>query len=121
MFASESEANDFYKKVANRGKYSKGEPPRTLVRDEMLMSSRHSSVAAAKPAAVFASPASTDKKKKKSKGGKIDKSLISGPVSLVHMLRVFLVLIFLSFVPMILLILPVCRIVPARRSYGLQL
>ncbi|WVR07356.1 hypothetical protein IAU60_004397 [Kwoniella sp. DSM 27419] len=55
VFASESEAHDFYKKVANRSKYA------TKVKED-------------KKEKVKSTPT-----KSKKKGGKIDKSLISGP------------------------------------------
>ncbi|WRT68220.1 uncharacterized protein IL334_005196 [Kwoniella shivajii] len=55
VFASESEAHDFYKKVANRSKYA------TKVKEDK------------KEKAIASTPT------KKKKGGKIDKSLISGP------------------------------------------
>ncbi|WWD02399.1 hypothetical protein V865_000438 [Kwoniella europaea PYCC6329] len=55
VFASEQEAHDFYKKVANRSKYA------TKVKEDKK------------------EKASTSTPTKKKKGGKIDKSLISGP------------------------------------------
>ncbi|ORY35354.1 hypothetical protein BCR39DRAFT_508969 [Naematelia encephala] len=56
VFPAEGEANDFYKKVANRSKYA------TKVKEDK------------KEKAEKSTPT-----KKKAKGGKIDKSLISGP------------------------------------------
>jgi hypothetical protein len=63
VFASETEGNEFYKKVANRSKYA----AKSQAKEELKAEKAHAK-------------ASTPTKKKK--GGKIDKSQISGPVRL---------------------------------------
>ncbi len=89
IFPNEMEATDFYKKVANRSKYAvkaKEKEDRREARAEQKAQERaerereKAAAAGAAPAAASVATSSPAKKKKGVKG-KIDKSMISGPVS----------------------------------------
>lgn len=82
MFASEVEANDFYKKVSKRGKYLRGEFRSSYGVSDIRLIPIWSFVAAAKPAEKAAAAKSPEKKKRSRFNNlfKIDKSAISAPV-----------------------------------------
>lgn len=79
VFPNEGEANDFYKKVANRSKYASELRQLPTFADQSLI------IAVAKvkeDKKEKEKPEKSTPTKKKKKGGKIDISQISGPVSL---------------------------------------
>ena len=79
MFAAEAEAHDFYKKVANRSKYASMSSADIVYVDTLIVADGRLFDVVAK---VKEDKKDTPTKTKKSKktAGKIDKSLISGPV-----------------------------------------
>lgn len=74
VFAAEGEAHAFYKKVANRHKYASAYSTHTVIMTSDLEIGVSAKVKEDKK------EKSTPTKSKSKKGGKIDKSLISGPV-----------------------------------------